>query len=75
MENHDATHYASETLLRRVISLVRLTMRTSTYHEVLVVQYALEPLRILQYRRTRVVRPYDVKARIRFSNEYMYNVF
>jgi hypothetical protein len=74
MENHDAAHFASETSLRRVIWLVRLSVRTCTYREVLVVHYALEPLLILQQRRTHVVRPSDGKARIGISNEYLYNV-
>jgi hypothetical protein len=44
MENHDAARSASENSLRRVIWLVRLIVRNCTYREVLVVQYASEPL-------------------------------
>jgi hypothetical protein len=74
MVNHDAAHLASETSLRRVIWLVRLTVRTCTYREVVVVQYASEPLLILQQRRTHVIRPSDGKSRIGISNECLYNV-
>jgi hypothetical protein len=34
----------------------------------------IKTLAKLQYRRTYVVRPSDGKARILFSNEYLYNV-
>jgi hypothetical protein len=58
----------------RVIWLVRSTVRTYTYREVLAIQYASKPMLILQHRRTHVVRPSDGKARIGISKEYFYNV-